>query len=30
VSWVANTLSRRLTNAQMRGIAASLTRVGSR
>ena len=30
VYWVSNTLSRRLTNAQMRGIAASLTSVGSR
>src|SRR5919205_918298 len=30
VYWVSNTLSRRLTNPQMRGIAASLTRVGSR
>jgi polyisoprenyl-teichoic acid--peptidoglycan teichoic acid transferase len=29
VYWVSNTLSRQLTNAQMRGIAASLTRVGS-
>ena len=29
VYWVSNTLSRTLTNAQMRGIAKSLTRVGS-
>ena len=30
VYWVSNTLLRSLTNAQMRGIAASLTSVGSR
>jgi len=29
VYWVSNTLNRELTNAQMRGIARSLTRVGS-